>query len=110
MRYHWNFNAAEFRTTEKGLVHNLHSDSARCQSDKEEKQTQRAVATVTFFPSIEQMFAFQKMITDNKDKVPVKTGDESYMYDFQAEVGKTIILPSIIIYQHAGAKCDCKGH
>ena len=31
------------------------------------------------------MFAFQKMITDNKDKVPVKTGDESY--DFQAAVG-----------------------
>ena len=37
------------------------------------------------------MLAFQKMITDNKDKVPGKTGDESY--NFQAEVG-TAIYPT----------------
>ena len=41
------------------------------------------------------MLAFQKMITDNKDKVPVKTGDESY--DFQAEVGTAIYSPYFYI-------------
>ena len=71
MRYHLNFNVAAFRTTEKDLVHNLHSDSVRCLSDKEENETERAVATVTIYASIEQMPAFQKMIKDNiKDKVP----------------------------------------
>jgi hypothetical protein len=95
IRYHFNFCEAALGTTERDLVHNLHSDSARCLTDEDETKTERAVAAVTIRASKEQMIAFQKMITDNKDKVPVKTGDESY--DFEAVVGKAISAPSLYI-------------
>ena len=91
IRYHFNFCEAALGTTQRDLVHNLHSDSARCLTDAEETKTERAVAAVTIRASKEQMIAFQKMITDNEDKVPVKTGDESY--DFETVVGTAIYPP-----------------
>jgi len=95
IRYHFNFCEAALGTTQRDLVHNLHSDSARCLTDEDETKTERAVAAVTIRASKEQMIAFQKMITDNKGKVPVKTGDESY--DFEAVVGTAFSAPSLYI-------------
>ena len=56
IRYHFNFCGAALSTTERrGLVHNLHSDSARCPTDEDEIKTERAVAAVTIRASKEQM-------------------------------------------------------
>ena len=77
------------------LDHPLHYDASRTESDADEMKTERGVASITIDASREVMKAFKKMITENEETVPGRSGDENF--NFEQSIGTAIYLPSLYI-------------